>query len=57
MNNLKNRQKTVHNCSLIISLLKENLQGSYPIEKHIYRIRLLSYLDFFLERKSVIVIR
>ena len=30
MNSLKNQEKTVHNCSLVISLLKENSWGSYP---------------------------
>ena len=30
MNSSKNRQKTVHNCSLVISLLKENLCDRYP---------------------------
>ena len=30
MNSLKNHQKPIHNCSLVISLLKENLCDRYP---------------------------
>ena len=53
MNSLKNHQKTVHNCSLYISLLKENLWGSYPKEEKISSHSVLSFLDFFMEGKFV----